>query len=231
MKLNKIIAIVFALFVGQFAMGQCGPLAAPYNQNNGQDGIMFDIVALTNVEITSFDINCGGGTHDFEIWYRPGTHVGFENNAAGWNIIATANGVTGPINVPTPIPATFSVTLCAGDVGAFYVTSTGAGSIDYTNGTGVGNVLAADANIQLLEGTGKDYAFGASFTPRSPNVTVHYNCWGGVCGCDASWTLPPAMCSTDPPINLDPLITGDTGGTWSGTGVTGNQFDPSAGTQ
>jgi gliding motility-associated-like protein len=48
--------------------------------------------------------------------------------------------------------------------------------------------------------------------------------------CDAAWTTTTA-CSTDPPINLDALITGDTGGTWAGTGVTGNTFDPSSGTQ
>ena len=48
--------------------------------------------------------------------------------------------------------------------------------------------------------------------------------------CDPSWTTTTA-CSTDPPINLDALITGDTGGTWSGIGVSGNTFDPALGTQ
>jgi gliding motility-associated-like protein len=48
--------------------------------------------------------------------------------------------------------------------------------------------------------------------------------------CDAGWT-PTTACSTDPVINLDLLITGNTGGTWAGTGVTGNSFDPSFGTQ
>ena len=48
--------------------------------------------------------------------------------------------------------------------------------------------------------------------------------------CDPAWTTTTA-CSTDPPINLDALITGDIGGTWSGTGVTGNTFDPSSGSQ
>jgi len=48
--------------------------------------------------------------------------------------------------------------------------------------------------------------------------------------CDPAWTTT-AACSTDPLINLDALITGDAGGVWSGTGVTGNMFDPSSGTQ
>jgi gliding motility-associated-like protein len=190
-KIQLTLILVMISYIG---LSQCGPLSTPYNQNNGQDGIMFDVVALTSVEITNFDINCGGGTHDFEIYYRTGTHVGFQNNAAGWNLIATANGVNGPVNVATAIPATFSVVLCAGDVGAFYITSTGTGSIDYTNGTGVGNVLAADANLQVLEGTGKDYPFAASFNPRNPNVTVYYNCLTMSCCAVQAINATPGPC-------------------------------------
>ena len=43
---------------------------------------------------------------------------------------------------------------------------------------------------------------------------------------DASWTPPAGLCTDGTAINLDNLITGSTGGTWSGTGVTGNMFDP-----
>ncbi|MBK9192481.1 MAG: hypothetical protein IPM77_13810 [Crocinitomicaceae bacterium] len=49
--------------------------------------------------------------------------------------------------------------------------------------------------------------------------------------CDGSWTVPSPVCSDDAAINLTALITGDAGGTWSGTGVTGTNFDPSVGTQ
>jgi gliding motility-associated-like protein len=48
---------------------------------------------------------------------------------------------------------------------------------------------------------------------------------------DANWTTPSSLCSSSPPINLDLQITGTTGGTWSGTGVSGNTFDPSFGNQ
>ena len=43
---------------------------------------------------------------------------------------------------------------------------------------------------------------------------------------DASWTLPPSQCTDGGPIDLDNLITGSSGGTWSGIGVTGSVFDP-----
>ncbi len=80
------------------------------------------------------------------------------------------------------------------------------------------------------------------FDPAIAGVGSHvitYDMGGGLCGGmdnitidvissgNASWT-PPAtpLCDGDAPINLDGLITGDLGGTWSGSGVAGNQFDP-----
>jgi predicted dienelactone hydrolase len=42
---------------------------------------------------------------------------------------------------------------------------------------------------------------------------------------DASWAAPSGICS-DNVINLNDLITGDAGGTWSGQGVSGSDFDP-----
>jgi gliding motility-associated-like protein len=43
---------------------------------------------------------------------------------------------------------------------------------------------------------------------------------------DASWDNSDTICEAAGIINLNPLITGTTGGTWSGTGVTGSNFDP-----
>lgn len=175
---------------------QCGPLTTLYAGDNGQDGIMFDIVALNAVVITGFDIDAYGNTHDYEIYFKAGTHVGFQTNAAAWTLVGTANGIPGnPRNSPTNIPVTLAIPLCAGDTYAFYITSTGtSGSISYTNGAGVGNVLAADANIQVLEGTGKDYPFGASFQPRNPNMTVYYNCAVSCC-VPPTITFTPETCS------------------------------------
>lgn len=46
-----------------------------------------------------------------------------------------------------------------------------------------------------------------------------------------NWNAPDTICEAAGSINLDNLVTGTTGGTWSGTGVSGNMFNPSAGTQ
>ncbi len=43
---------------------------------------------------------------------------------------------------------------------------------------------------------------------------------------DASWTDPGVICESSGQINLDQFITGNAGGTWTGTNVIGSVFDP-----
>jgi gliding motility-associated-like protein len=43
---------------------------------------------------------------------------------------------------------------------------------------------------------------------------------------DPSWSQPAAMCANEAPIQLSSLVSGDQGGIWSGTGVSGTTFDP-----
>ncbi|MBD3637844.1 MAG: gliding motility-associated C-terminal domain-containing protein [Crocinitomicaceae bacterium] len=81
---------------------------------------------------------------------------------------------------------------------------------------------------------------GTTFDPTGLNgstVTVTYTV-GSTCpvsvshditvetSVTATWTPPAALCESDPPINLDALVTGSTGGSWSGSGVSGSTFDP-----
>ncbi|MCC6837932.1 MAG: gliding motility-associated C-terminal domain-containing protein [Bacteroidia bacterium] len=42
-----------------------------------------------------------------------------------------------------------------------------------------------------------------------------------------AYTVPPSICASGTPIDLNTLVTGTAGGTWSGTGVSGNIFNPS----
>ncbi len=59
----------------------------------------------------------------------------------------------------------------------------------------------------------------------SQNISVSPSVVG-----NPTWTSS-SVCSNEGTIDLNALITGSTGGTWSGTGVTGSNFDPTAGTQ
>jgi gliding motility-associated-like protein len=66
-------------------------------------------------------------------------------------------------------------------------------------------------------------AVGCSFEDDTLSISVVNNA-------DAGWTDPSPLCEGDAPVDLDNLISGDLGGTWSGNGVTGSDFDPSSGT-
>ncbi|MFN5182669.1 MAG: hypothetical protein ACK5D5_06560, partial [Bacteroidota bacterium] len=174
-------------------------LATPMNQNNGQRGIMFDITAITCVTIRCFEGNFQTGTTGVQIWYRPGTHVGFANSSIGWTLLGTANAVVGiGNNLFTPIPIPVNVTINAGATAAFYITRTTAGGplVNYTNGTALGNVYSSDANIQVKDGTGKDFSFGASFTPRRFNGRIFYDVGSTVVNVGAVVGTTPACSGT-----------------------------------
>jgi len=140
---------------------------------------MFDINAIVDVTITGFDFNMGAlAPYNIEIYYKAGTHVGFEMTPGAWTLAGSAvNVMSAGANVATSIPIVLSVAIPAGQTFAFYLTDTGGPSnLDYTNGTTVGALYSTDGNINVYEGTGKDYPFLQNFTSRIPNTTVYYDC-------------------------------------------------------
>ena len=102
------------------------------------------------------------------------------------------------------------------------------------------NSLVTGTGGGTWSGTGVS---GSSFNPNSGTQSVTYTVGTSPCvetqthtitvipDVDPSWTNPSPICAASGSINLNNLITGNTGGSWSGTGVTGNMFDPSFGSQ
>jgi gliding motility-associated-like protein len=192
-------------------------LLAPYNQNNGQRGIMFDVTAITCVTIRCFESNFATGTTGVQIWYRPGTHVGFANSSIGWTLLGTANAVVGAgVNIPTAIPIPINITINAGATAAFYITRTTAGGplVQYTNGTALGAVYASDANLQVKDGTGKDFSFGASFTPRRFNGRIFYDVGTTAVPVGPVSGPTPVCAGTSQTFSVAP-VTGATGYAWT----------------
>ncbi|HXH18330.1 MAG TPA: S8 family serine peptidase, partial [Chitinophagales bacterium] len=159
----------------------CSPctnaLATVFNGSTAQNGNMFDVTALNTVKILSFKGHFSG-TIDFEIYYKPGSHVGYENNAAAWNLIGSATGTnSNGMNSATPIPIPINIIIPAGETYAFYITGTD-GSMRYSFGTAVGNTASQDANIIIREGTSNVYPFSSVFSPRIWNGEISYVCSG-----------------------------------------------------
>ena len=165
----------------------------------------------------------------------------------------SGTGVTG--NMFDPSAGTQTVTYTVGtapcdDMSAQTITIVPASDATWTN---PGPLCQADGPINLdlqvtgtaggtWSGTG---VTGNTFDPAglSGNITVTYAVGTAPCDdilaldinvitlADPNWTIPTNLCSSSPQVDLNAQITGTTGGTWSGTGVTGNMFDPSVGTQ
>lgn len=172
---------------------------------NGQNGAMFDVTAINTVTVTGFTgYATGGGTFNYQIYYKAGGAAGFTTNAAAWTLAGTVS-VPVTANVLHPIPITLAVTIPAGQTYAFYVTTTGS-TIAYTNGTTLGAVFAADANIQFKQGYGKAYPFGADFSPRVWNGVIHYSTGGASCNTDRIAIEAVAMPQSQVDLGADVTI-------------------------
>ncbi len=163
-------------FVASFASAQLS-LTTTLVGGNGQNGAMFDITALSPVVITSFDSSFfAAATTGMAVYTKTGSHATFETNAAAWTLVGTTTGVVVPAGSPTTvaIPIPVNVNIAGGATQAFYVTSTTGATVAYTNGGVVGTTYAADSFIQFKTGVGKQYPFGATFTPRNWNGIIRY---------------------------------------------------------
>lgn len=175
------VILTISINVNSTCFGQCvtgSNITTTYAHNNGQDGIMFDVVAINDIIISCFDMNFDPGTFNYEVYTKIGTAQGFETNAGAWNLIGSGTGITSAGNGnPTPINLNSTVSVCSGDRVAFYITNTGPGSANanYTNGTAINNVFVSDANLEVREMYGKVYPFGTSFSPRVFNGTIRYD--------------------------------------------------------
>jgi len=150
--------------------------------NNGDEGNMFDIVATTTITITSFETHSTtAGTTDYEIYTKPGTHVGAELNAMQWTRVGGATfALSGP-GTFSPIPIPVNVTIAAGQRQAFYLTNKSLNN-RYHNGTAVGTVVAQTPELTLYEGTGNNYDTAGFSTINAPRVwegKIHYRTGGG----------------------------------------------------
>jgi hypothetical protein len=201
------------------ASGGASFLTAPYNSNNGQRGCMFDLTATNAVTITNFDANLyAGTTANYEIYYRAGTHVGFEANAGAWTFIGGATGITSAgNNLPTVLPIPVNVSIPAGQTYSFYITNDFGGGTSYTDGITVGNVWASDANLTMYEGVGKSYPFGLTFRVRNFNGDIHYTSGSGPCSSPRTLVTASVKEPTYTPVNT--LTSSDASCTVTESGV------------
>jgi len=100
--------------------------------------------------------------------------------------------------------------------------------ITYTGAGGCTESVTYIRN-QLVTSAGNPGAQdGATVDFTDAGVPTYYNnnCSAPVNPISAAWTVPATLCATADPIDLTPLITGEPGGVFTGSGVSGNVFNP-----
>jgi len=163
----------------------CDSLGTTFAGGNGHDGNMFDVVMLAGKTISFFEGHITGNGN-MAIYYKMGTFVGSETNSAAWTFIDSAMVTSAGAGVPTYLNIPINLFFAAGDTVAFYVTGTISGAtVNYTNGITQGALFSANAAMQIYEGIGLAYPFGASFTPRVWNGIINY--------CDSGTTPAPVV--------------------------------------
>ncbi|WP_180907487.1 choice-of-anchor D domain-containing protein, partial [Flavobacterium salmonis] len=181
----KKLYIFLLLLLSSFQIqAQCLSLATPYNSDNSNKGVMFNITTgATPITISSFDMNMiGYSTGLFEIYYKSGTYVGYESNSGAWTLAGSATVTALGTNNQTPIPIVLDIAIPANSTFAFYITNNDPGipaGVRYTNGTPT--TIATDSYISIVGGVGKAYPFGTDYPNRRVNCTPHYYITGGSC--------------------------------------------------
>ncbi|HPS84903.1 MAG TPA: hypothetical protein PLA88_11325, partial [Bacteroidales bacterium] len=94
--------------------------------------------------------------------------------------------------------------------------------------TGGADTVTYNKSLLTMQNGSLGAEDGGSVAFTWPGVASYYNngCQAPYIPPSAAWTAPAAICQNAAPINLNTLVTGTTGGTWSGNGVNGSTFNP-----
>lgn len=155
--------------------------------NNGSGGVFMNFTAgAAAIAVTGFDAYFGseGSPVSVAVYTRPGSYVGFDNNAAGWTLHETMNTTSAGNNTLAPLGLTTSISIGAGQTVAIYLHSTSPVGMRY-NGTGTAppQTTWSDANLSVFSDrarTGSTPFGGSLFTPRTFAGNIHYNVDGEV---------------------------------------------------
>ena len=82
-------------------------------------------------------------------------------------------------------------------------------------------------NLVTTAGTiGSEDGAVVNFSPDGTPEYDNFGCIAPFVPLSADWQPPAGICQSSEPVDLNDFVTGITGGTWSGDGVTGSMFNP-----
>jgi hypothetical protein len=152
--------------------------------NNSSSGNIFDVTAVKDITLNYFGIHATTGTQA-EVWYKAGGY-GQANlySSAGWTQLGTTMSLTPQgLNALSFIFPTASLSIPAGQTYGIAIVIDG--SLQYTNGTGVGDLLESNPDINIFQGhggSGMGGVFSFGFSPRNFNGRFYYEVDNNISG-------------------------------------------------
>jgi hypothetical protein len=126
--------------------------------------------------ITGFGINASVNGEDTSVTvYEDVGAVNAVTSGSGiWTQIASGGVFSSSgNNIPTELPVALNVPIASGNTDTFLIMVSGNSFLHYTVGGSVGDVMASNADLNILPGWGEGPDFTA-FDPREANVSVDY---------------------------------------------------------
>lgn len=112
--------------------------------------------------------------------------------------------------------------ICEGDT--IDLTASAPGTLNtYTWSSVPSSSLPSGSNIQVHPTVSTVYTVVASGICGSQSASIPITV---IPSGNPSWTAPANMCNNVSPVDLTGLVTGTSGGSWTGTGVVGSNFNP-----
>lgn len=181
LKRNLLAALLLVVATAAHAQGTESFTSQP-SANNGQNGIMFELTALT--PLTIYRLGQGGYTTttvtDVTVWYRQG---GINSTTGAWTSAGTSQAYSANATAPfAQIPINLNLQLAANEIYAFAIISTSSQTIGYTTNTAsTPHYVGTHLSINAQNSSGGAYSAAAtppmtpSFTPRGFVGTVWYD--------------------------------------------------------
>ena len=157
------------------------PFTGALPGGNSNFGEVFQIGALNALTITGLGINApDNGVPDeytsVTIYEDVGAVNAVTSGSGIWTQIASGGSFSSSgFDVPTELPVALNVPIAAGSTDTFLIMVSGEHkfSLDYSDGGSVGDVMASNADLNILQGWGEASDF-STFDPREANVSVEY---------------------------------------------------------
>ena len=159
-----------------------------WNASNGSRGLMFDILANNNLDITGFGLNLNSGQKTVYIYYKNGTHVGFENDSLAWVFLDSVSVTSLGNGGPTFINLSSALSCAQAQTYSFFISNNDWPDFRYIAGNATGALQNSDQNISIFEGVGRraKYFNSQIFQDRKFSGIIVYNV-GGVTPSDTTY--------------------------------------------